>query len=331
MSSAPVAALVVVLTLAAVLVTSGLAKLRDRRATRDAFDALRVPAVVPADVAATALPWAEVALAVLLLSAPSGWLVPVALAVVAWMLTSTWLIARALGFDEPVSCSCFGTLGRHEIDRTTLGRNVLLAALAAVAAWFAVDGGSVPGALGGLEDSDVWTLLAVAAAAGVSVLVVGGPSRPAAPESDEPELLDYERQPIPYGVLDLADGRSATLAELASSQARLLVVLNPSCGPCDRIAALLDGWAASLEPAVGIVAIYPLEHVPSEGLGHAAELAAVEPELNVRRVFDVGTPAAVLVGADGLLAGGPVAGEDAIADFVEAVLAEVQHQPSAVE
>lgn len=327
MSSAPVAALVVVLTLAAVLVTSGLAKLRDRRATRDAFDALRVPAVVPADIAATALPWAEVALAVLLLTAPSGWLVPVALAVVAWMLTSTWLIARALGFEEPVSCSCFGTLGRHEIDRTTLGRNVLLAVLAAVAAWFAVDGGSVPGALGGLEASDGWTLLAVAAAAGVSVLVVGGPSRPAAPGSDEPELLDYERQPIPYGVLDLADGRSATLAELATSQARLLVVLNPSCGPCDRVAARLDEWAARLEPAVGIVAIYPLEHVPSEGLGHAAELAAVEPELNVRRVFDVGTPAVVLLGADGLLAGGPVAGEDAIVDFVEAVMGELVAGP----
>jgi hypothetical protein len=39
MTSAPVAALVVLLTLSAVLATSGVAKLRDPRATRDAFDA----------------------------------------------------------------------------------------------------------------------------------------------------------------------------------------------------------------------------------------------------------------------------------------------------
>ena len=327
MSSAPVAALVVVLTLAAVLVTSGIAKLRDRRATRDAFDALRVPAVVPAELAAPALPWIEIALAVLLLVAPATGLVPVAALVLLLMLAYTALIGRALGFEEPVTCSCFGSIGRHDVDRTTLARNVLLMALAAVVLWFAADGGSIPGVVRGLEDSDGWTLLAAAVAAAVAVLVVGDPSRPAAPESDEAELLDYERRPIPYGVLDLADGRSATLAELATSQARLLVVLNPSCGPCDRIAARLDEWVAGLEPAVGIVAIYPLEHVPSEGLGHAAELAAVEPELNVRRVFDVGTPAAVLLGADGLLAGGPVAGENAIADFVEAVMGEIAASP----
>ena len=77
----PVAALVVVLTLSAVLLTSGVAKLRDRRATRDAFDALRVPALLPADASATALPWVEVALAGLLLVAPDGWLVPVAVVV----------------------------------------------------------------------------------------------------------------------------------------------------------------------------------------------------------------------------------------------------------
>jgi hypothetical protein len=36
-------------------------------------------------------------------------------------------------------------------------------------------------------------------------------------------------------------------------------------------------------------------------------------------VFSVGAPAAVLLGADGYLAGGPVAGEDDVAAFVEDV------------
>ena len=331
MSSAPVAALIVELTLASVLATSGVAKLRDRRATRDAFDALRVPRVMPADAAATALPWVEVALAVLLLAAPSGWLVPVAVAVLVLMLSYAWLVARALGFDEPVSCSCFGSLGRHEIDRTTLARNVLLVFLSGVVVWFALDGGSVPAALGDLDSGDGWTLVAATAAAAVALLVVGGTSGPRTPPQGDAEVLDYQRQPIPYGVLKLPDDRSATLAELATTQARLLVVLNPGCGPCVRTAARLDDWAARLAPAVGLLAVYPDKPSAAKAAEHARELGVVEPERNVRRLFSVGTPAAVLLGADGLMAGGPVAGEDDVTQFVEDVLAELHDESNAVE
>jgi hypothetical protein len=321
MSSAPVASLVVLLTLSAVLLVSGAAKLRDPRATRDAFDALRVPALVPADAAAGALPWAEIALGALLLAAPGGWLVPVTVALLLLMLIYSWLIARALGFDEPVTCSCFGSLGRHDVDRATLGRNVLLAVLAAVAAWFALDGGSGPAAFGELDGSGWATLVAAAAAAAVAALVFGG--TPAArPAVLEP--LDYERQPIPYGVLNLANGRSATLNELATTQARLLVILNVSCGPCDRVAARLDDWVSRLDPAVGVLAIYPSAPAPDGGLGDAPDLVVIEPDLNLRRVLGVGTPSAVLLGADGLLAGGPVTGEDAVAELVEDVLSELE-------
>lgn len=323
MSSAPVAALVVLLSLSAVLLMSGVAKVRDKRATRDAFDALRVLALVPADVAAPVLPWLEIALAVLLLVTPSGWLVPVTLAVALLVLAYTWLVARALGFDEAVSCSCFGSLGRHDIDRTTLGRNVLLTVLSVAAAWFAIAGGSAPAAFAQLGADGWWTLVATAAAAAVAVLVVGGAGSTDRPRIADADLLDYERQPIPYGVLTLADGRSATLTELATTQARLLVVLNPNCGPCDRIAARLDAWVPRLEPAVGVLAVYPHAPDAEAHLGHARELVVLEPELNVRRLLSVGTPSAVLLGADGFLAGGPVAGQDDVAEFVEDVLSQL--------
>jgi len=323
MTSAPVAALVVLLTLSAVLLASGVAKLRDPRATRDAFIALRVPDVVPAGAAARALPWAEIALAGLLLLAPDGWLLPVAVALALLMLTYTWLIARALGFEEPVSCSCFGSLGRHDVDRTTLIRNVLLSALAVVTVAYAVAGGSAPSAFADLDRGGWWALIAAATAAAVAVLVFGGGPSPQAPRGVDTESLDYERQPNPYGVLTLPDGQTSTLNELASTQAQLLVILNPGCGPCIRIAEKLDDWAARLSPAVGVLAVYPSESGDNQTLGHSRTLAAVEPERNVRRVLGVGTPSAVLVGADGFLAGGPVAGEDVVADFVEDVLAEL--------
>ena len=331
MDHAPLAALVVALTLAVVLLTSGIAKLRDPVATRDAFDALRVPPVVPRDAAATALPWLEVALGVLLLVAPSGWLVPVAVAVVLLMLAYTAVIARALGFDEPVTCSCFGSIGRHDVDRTTLARNVLLTALSAVLAWSALEGGSTPGAVADLDAAAWWALAATAAAVAVAVLVTGGTGASSARVPEE-ELLDYERQPIPYGVLTMPDGHTATLAELAATQARLLVALSPGCGPCVRTAERLDAWAAQLAPAVGVLAVYPDVSSAMTAPQHAPELSASEPDLNIRRLFSISsTPAAVLLGADGYLAGGPVVGEDVVAEFVDDVLDALGEQPDPVE
>lgn len=43
------------------------------------------------------------------------------------------VIVRALGFGEPVTCSCFGKLGLGFVDRFTAVRNVVLVALGAVA------------------------------------------------------------------------------------------------------------------------------------------------------------------------------------------------------
>ena len=321
----PTAALIVLLTLAAVLLVSGVAKLRDPRATRDAFDALRVPAFVPADTTARALPWAEIVLAVALLALPSPWSAVAALAVLLVMLAYTAVIARALTFDEPVTCSCFGSIGRHDVDRLTLGRNVLLSLLAGAASWFALDGGSGPAAVADLDEQGWSVLVAAVAAAVVAVLVAGvRTSSASAPSAGDGELLDYDRQHIPYGIVSLPDGSTATLLELARTQARLVVILRPGCGPCVRIGEKLDAWAARLDPAVGVLAVYPDEESARATTNHAPELAAWEPDSNLRRIFDVdGTPTAVLLGADGLLAGGPVLGEDQVEALVAEVLAQL--------
>ena len=321
MSSTSAAGLVVLVTLAGLLALSGVAKLRDPRATRDAVDALRVPAAVPRDLIARVLPWLEIALALLLL-APAPVLAPVAVAVVVLMLVYIGLVARALGFDEPVTCSCFGALGRHHVDRTTLARNVLLSALGGVAVWFALAGGSAGRVLakGGVDAAA--TVLAAAAAVGVAVLVAGR-----APTDEPAAEGDYERRMIPYGVVRDLAGRTSTLTELAASQARLLVMLSPGCTPCVRTAVHLDAWAERLGPVVGVLAVYLREPDDVEELGHQSELAVIEPDFNVRRVLGVGSPSAVLLGADGLLAGGPVSGEDAVREFVEDVLAEIEADP----
>ena len=328
----PTAALIVLLTLAAVLLVSGLAKLRDARATRDAFDALRVPAFVPADTAARALPWTEIVLAVALVALPSPWSAVAAVGVLLLMLSYTAVIGRALRFGEPVTCSCFGSIGRHEVDRVTLARNILLTLLAGAATWFALAGGSGPAALVDLDTQGWLDLLAVAAAAMVAVLVVGvsstSSSAAVAPAGDG-ELLDYERQLIPYGVVTTIEGSTSTLVELARGRARLVLILSPGCGPCIRIAAKLDEWDARLSPAAHVLAVYPDESSARDSTGHAPGLAAWEPDFNVRRVFAVGTPTAILLGADGLLAGGPATGEDAVEALVEELLLELAEHRTA--
>jgi thiol-disulfide isomerase/thioredoxin len=325
MSSAPVAALVVALTLSAVLLVSGAAKLRDSRATQDAFVALRVPDLVPVGAGAAALPWVEVVLAVLLVASPTPVLVPVAVAVLLLMAAYTVLIARALRFDDPVTCSCFGSIGRHEVGTLTLGRNVLLTLLTGFVLWFAIDGGSAPSALGSLDADGWWALLAAMAAVAVAVLVVAPSSsgEPVGRDLDG-ELVDYERHPIPYGVLRRMDGATLTLTEAATTQARLVVVLNSNCGPCIRTAEKLDGWAQRLDPVVGVLVVYPDEAAAAGQVGHSPDLSTWEPDWNVRRVFALAPPSVVLLGADGFLAGGPVSGEDEVNELVETVLAEVE-------
>lgn len=272
------------------------------------------------------MPWVEIVLAVLLLAAPSEWLTPVAAVVLLLMLSYTWIVAHALGFDDPVSCSCFGNLGRYEIDRTTVGRSVLLSGLAAAATWWAVDGGSAATAFGDLDTGGWWSLVAAAAA----VLVIGLPPISSTATADT-ELLDYERQLILYGVVVRRDGQSSTLVELASTQARLLVVLSPGCGPSVRTAAKLDGWAAKLVPAVDVMAIYTDQASAHAAGEHAADLAVIDPDRNVRRLFPISARAAALVGADGFLAGGPISGEDPVKDFVADVPASLSEEPQAVE
>ena len=321
------ASVLVLLTLAAVLGVGGAAKMRNPAAFSDAVVALRVPSLFPAGLVARVVPWLEVTLALLLLVSPSPLLVATAIVVAAMMAVYTWLIARALTFDSPIDCACFGILGSHRVSPLTLARNVLLLAMACVAIWIGIAGGSAPRAVSDLEADGWWSLAAALSAISVAITIVGSPSRSGSTPVEGGPEHDYERRPIPYGVLTLAEGRTATLAELAATQARLLVVLNPSCGPCTRIAERLDGWAAELAPAVGVVAIYPTAESASGAVEHNPELATWEPERNVRRVFSVGTPAAILLGADGFLAGGPVAGEGDVAAFMADVLAEVSVQP----
>lgn len=317
-----------VLTCALILLVSGAAKLRERQATADAFGALRVDA--PSWAPALLAP-AELVLGVALLVSPAPLLVVVASATLALLLAYWLVVARALRFEHPVRCGCFGRLGAHTITGRTLVRNTLLVLAGVLALVGALRGVSVPSALADLDQWWLW-LVGAALAAAVCTLSLGGSGEPAAPAAapaaepgDDAGELDYVRHPIPYGQTRTPEGTQLTLHELATERPALLVALSPGCGPCTRIAPDLRVWEEQLGGVVAVRALFDADpERVAELAPAAAPYALYDLDLNVARVLRLfANPSAVLLGADGLLAGGPVEGEPAVRAMVEDIRAEL--------
>jgi hypothetical protein len=311
----------------AVLLVSGWAKRDDTRGTREALVALGVPAVLRGALVARSLVYVELGLGALLLMT-WGW----ALAFIAGVVTAlfavyTVLVARVLRNGDTVDCGCFGQLGDDRITRATLARNGLLVLLAALAIAFGAAGSGVIPGLRDLAGADWWWPALTVLVAATAVLVVS-PGR-SARAADLDDALgsdpgDYERQPIPYGVLADASGATVSLRTLAATRPQLLVFLSPGCGSCALVAERLPGWAQRLGLVVpSTVFTQPLDCVP-EDLRPDGIVRWFDPDSAVTTLFAAGRPSAPRRTADGLLAGGPVIGSHDIESFVAEILAELE-------
>ncbi len=310
------------LLLALVLIVSAVFKLRDASTTADAFASLRLPVWLRRMHAPSLLPYAELVLAVALLVIPAPAYVVVTVVVALLFVAYLVVVVRALTFEEPVQCGCFGRLGLGEVDRRTALRNGLLVVLAVVAVGDAVAGRSVMHRLtsfGGAE----WTwLLGVVVAVILTWLIVGriGESIAATTDSDPSnDILDYQRQPIPYGaLLDRATGEARDLLAVGDGRPVLLVFLNETCGACVRTMEMLPGWADrhTLLRIIAVPAVERATELPDLG---ANVTWMDDPGARVARTFRVVYPAAVLLGIDGMLAGGPENSFDGVTTFLDEI------------
>lgn len=325
--------------LAGVLVASGIAKLRHPDDLAG-WAELGVPAALRRKWLLRVHPWGELVLAVALVVLGGVLGVLAALACLALMSAYLWLIATALAkarrsAADP-SCSCFGQ--PVPISSFTVVRNVWLVALAVLAV---VGLGSAP-ALGGavavLALSGGWLWLGGLAAAAVTTALVlwsergvtesvleSSDSQTRAADATESDLdeLDYIRTRTPAVPVTLADGTLTDLRALSMAAPVLVMAVSPTCGPCQPVIDAVPEWRTRL-PEVAIR--FLLAYDPGEG----AFAETTEPQSLhdakgfVSRSFsDFGTPTAVLLGADGMLAGGPVAGYAAIEDFVAEIRASL--------
>jgi uncharacterized membrane protein YphA (DoxX/SURF4 family) len=320
-----VAFLILLVALSAVLLVSGIAKTRSTD-TDEELQALGVPAFLRHRLLLGAHPWVEIGLGVGLL-VTTGWVL-VSIAAVATLLLGFYavLITRAVRTGSAHGCNCFGALFDARLTGRTVARNLTLLGIALGALGGANAGWSAPQ----IVREDPAALAAVLAAVVVGGLVWTIVTTPHAAPTEQPagdvegELEDYLRLPIPYGWLETESGTRSTLRELARQKARLLVFLSTGCGSCAVTAKAMKGWVKEFE----LVDIRPVFHHAPDSVKETypwlAERALYDAKGETGRVLGLGpVPAAVLLGMDELLAGGPVGGFDAIAGMVEEMRAEL--------
>lgn len=313
------------LLLAAVLILSGAAKLRDPDAVVDSFRTLRLPAQLVKLGAPAALPWVEIVLGVALL-VTSGWLyLLVAVANLLLFVAYLVIIGRAARFEEKVECGCLGKLGLGVVGPITVARNALLVATSLLAVFDAIGGRSV---VSRTWDNLGWLGMLALAVMLTGFMVYGSRTNEPAASAALPAVAtedEYQRTVIPYLTLTDSAGTVNSLRELALTQARFLVYVNPYCGACVPVLEALPGFRLA-NPELGAQAIFlddnssASEYVPET----VREDHFIDREQVFVRAFELSSPGAVLLGADGFLAGGPVSGTRAVLALMADITAQLE-------
>lgn len=315
--------------LAGVFVVAAIAKLLDRAGTRETLAEFGVPARAAAP-GAVALPLLELAIAVALI--PAATAVPGAIAALVTLLVFTAAIAVTLARGAAPDCNCFGGLSRTTVGRGTLVRNALLAAIAAFAAAAGTDG-AIAWIRDAVADDRGWVIAIVALAALVlglawfswQLLRQNGrlllrldaqTSELGAGETYAPGLAVGEIAPA--FARESLDGRPISLeALLALGRPVALVFTDPDCGACQGPLEHAARVQRDGELTVAIVA-----------RGNAERLAERARELGLERVVHDadaalfgayrfgGSPAAVVIGPDGRVAGTPVLGAPEVTELL---------------
>lgn len=312
------------LVVAVTLVVAAIGKWRHPDTDHQALAGAGLPGWIGSPFVRRWHPVAELALGLGIILVPGPWnLVPV-VGAAALVLAYLGLVVLALRAPEPVSCGCFGADDTAPVSARTLARNIVLTLAAVLAVADAALGGSVParlaepgtwGWIAGVLLAVAITHLAVSSSAPAGTEPEPGLPAPGAAMAEDDDLEEYVRDEIPdLTVLD-PDGHQVALRSLAATGAQLLVFLSPGCGSCVGIARDLPRWR-DRELPISVQAVVHSNWLDTPGSPVWVETALVDRDGAAARALGVqGTPGAVLLGADGLLAGGPVVGSSAVRSF----------------
>lgn len=350
-------------SLSLLLIASGVAKLLTSKTDESALNVLALPAMVNTRAVRTALPWVEILLALTLILS-SGIVLWAATAVaVVLFVAFTVFVGIGVRQGDPASCGCFGSLSRAPMSWRTVVRNLVFVALAAFAfivtstgsyqgpalpvPWWTVVAAAVPLLVLGVI---VWTERGHASPRGLSAgrlsnvpslpehldpqratsqPVASGTDGMTHPDDEIGDADDYVRLPVPFVSAVDSDGQRVSMRTMAQTQARALFYVSPGCGPCITVMERLQELPATLGPVAihTIVAHDSSLHELPESL---RANALVDPDRSLASSFGmVSNPWAVVLGTDGLLAGGPEAGSGAVTQLLDELVERFETAPRA--
>lgn len=337
------------IALAAVFLVAGGAKLADLPGSRKAVAGFGVPERL-APAAGLALPIAELLIGLALI--PAGLARWGALAALALLLAFIGAIGYNLARGRTPDCHCFGQIHSAPAGPSTIARN---GGLAAIALFILVAGWGDPGAsavawLGDLAAIDIVLLaggllilgvLGVLGWATVNLMSQNGrlltrldaleaaiatgadaPTRPPEPTLGLPVGTPAPAFALP-DVLAASDA-PVTLDTLRAPGAPLLLLFtDPGCGPCNQALREFTRWREAAGPRLDIVVISrgAREANLAKAREHRLDRLLLQQSREAAEAYGAqGTPAAVIVRADGTI-GTPLAGGlDAIRALVAATL-----------
>ncbi len=335
--------LISIVLLLVVFASSATAKLLSWTSTVESLTDFGVPSRISAP-SSVLLIGAEYAIAAALIPrATASW---AALAAAALLALFTVALASQLLRGKRPRCRCFGALSAKEIGWPDVARNVILGGLAFFVALHprGAGFGSLLGILSRLStEQRLWiglgfaNLALLAAIVALLVQVVrqqgrmllrfdgleqrlqgGPPEFPATPPAGLPLGT-----PAPEFTLSQVGGGSATLAGLLMNEKpALLVFSNPDCGPCQALFPEVASWQRDLAGTLTVAIV-------SEGSAsanrakisvHGVERVLLQTGREVAEQYEAhGTPAAVVISADGRIAVPLAQGAQEIRGLVDAV------------
>jgi peroxiredoxin/uncharacterized membrane protein YphA (DoxX/SURF4 family) len=328
--------------LAAIFIIAAVGKLLDLKASRESLVGFGLPQAL-ANVLGTLLPFAELAVALALIGRPTA----TAGGIVALLLLLAFVagISNALRKGEAPPCNCFGAIHSAPASKTTLARNIALAAVAVIV----VGWGSGPAIDSWVGDRTAAELIAVAT--GVATLALLAIAVPMWLENRKLRVdLDSANDRlhrIPPGLrvgsvapeFSVPDGQGGELT-LSSLLARgnpvVLVFTIAGCGPCEPMVPELRRLQAiaAERVTVALIGVHTIEHydrLREEAGGDLKLIDAVErdPSLNqeldelseVAHLYDIhDSPGAVAITPAGSIASTVVAGRPAIDALIRLTL-----------
>lgn len=323
------------LALAAVFAVAGVGKLLDLDGSVEAVRAFHLPGRLARPVG-LGLPVVELATALLLLPSATAWVG----ALLAALLLGGFLagIANSLRLGEAPDCHCFGQIHSEPVGPRAIGRNatLLVVALFVLVEGYTDPGSSPFGALADLSALEATMLIGLAVA--LTAVVVEGwliahllrqsgrfllavdelqgttpTERPVAAETPVGRL-------VPVVEVEDLDGRRQPLAALLERGRKVMLVFSdPTCGPCAALRPEVRRWQTehASRLTIAVVSRGEAEANRLHAAEHGLERVYLESERAVSAAFGVtGTPAAVLISAEGRIESEVAGGAAAIRALV---------------